>query len=143
MVSRACKPEEGVTRFAADILWEFDVMRSGFVIALLAGLMGCSGQPQAPEAETSSAKAPPASAAAETAVATPAAAAPAAATSGAERVATKIPSGYRLEKRGGKELFCRSETLSGSRFPTKSCYTRAQLEEIASRTEPSTEDNGA
>jgi len=59
----------------------------------------------------------------------------AAAPASGDNVVKKIPSGYRLEKRGGKELFCRSETLVGSRFPTKTCFTRAQLEEIASRTD--------
>jgi hypothetical protein len=141
MVSRACKREEGVTRFAADIRREVDVMRSVLVIALLAGLLGCSGQPQAPDAEARSAATPPAPAAAETAadapaVATPAAAARnAAATGGAAKVVKKIPSGYRLVKRGDTELYCRSEVMLGSRFPQKMCFTREQLDEIESRTD--------
>jgi len=126
-------------------------MRSVLVIALLAGLLACSGQPQAPDAEASSAATPPAPAAAETAaaapaVATPAAAAPAgaapdaAAPADADKVVKKIPSGYRLEKRGSKEFFCRSVTLLGSRFPKKTCFTREQLEEITSRTDSAMDD---
>jgi hypothetical protein len=35
--------------------------------------------------------------------------------------------GYKLETRGGQKFFCRSETLVGSRFPTKTCRTAAQM----------------
>jgi hypothetical protein len=52
----------------------------------------------------------------------------------------RIPSGYRLEKRNGKELYCRSITTLGSRFPQKTCFTRAQLEEIQRRTESTMND---
>ena len=35
--------------------------------------------------------------------------------------------GYKLETRGGQKFFCRSETLVGSRFPTKTCRTAEQM----------------
>ena len=35
--------------------------------------------------------------------------------------------GYKLETRGGQRFFCRSETLVGSRFPTKTCRTAEQM----------------
>jgi hypothetical protein len=67
----------------------------------------------------------------------PEAKAPAPAETGAAstKPAGKIPSGYRREKRNGKELYCRNETMLGSRFPQKTCFTREQLEEIQRRTE--------
>jgi hypothetical protein len=49
--------------------------------------------------------------------------------------ASKVPAGYRLEKRGGKELYCRSVVLIGSKFPEKKCFTREQIEEIENNTE--------
>jgi hypothetical protein len=38
-----------------------------------------------------------------------------------------LSQGYKLETRGGQKFFCRSETLVGSRFPTKTCRTAAQM----------------
>jgi hypothetical protein len=45
----------------------------------------------------------------------------------------KIPSGYRRERRKGQEVYCRQITTLGSRFAQKTCFTRAQLEEIQRR----------
>lgn len=119
-------------------------MRRILLLAAAATLAACSSQP------TTSPTAPaPVTAPTAPAVATPAAAsseattaAPAAATSdtnadtgtAAEKL-RKIPSGYRMEKRNGKELYCRNVTTLGSRFPQKTCFTREQLEEIQRRTE--------
>jgi hypothetical protein len=38
--------------------------------------------------------------------------------------------GYKLETRGGQKFFCHSETLVGSRFPTKTCRTAEQMAAI-------------
>ena len=57
-----------------------------------------------------------------------------------EKIVGKIPSGYRRETRNGKELYCRQLTTLGSRFPQKTCFTRAQLEEIQRRTDSMMDD---
>ena len=111
------------------------------LIVVLGGLAACAAQPpQATDASASAQPAPvtpaaaaiPAPPAAATAPATTSAA-PAGAAA-AEPVA-KIPSGYRLVKRGGQELYCRSETTVGTRFPETLCYTREQMKVIAERTD--------
>ena len=58
----------------------------------------------------------------------------------ATKPAGKIPSGYRRVTRNGKELYCRSVTTLGSRFPQKTCFTREQLQEIQNRTESTMDD---
>ncbi len=130
-------------------------MRRLTLLAVVAFLAACSSQPRTPQAESGTPPAPaaPTTHAAESApeapapaavpeAPAPAAAAPISATSStaegapAQTVAKKkIPSGYRLEKRGGKEFYCRSVTTAGSRFAEKTCFPRAQLEEISESTE--------
>jgi hypothetical protein len=102
-------------------------MRSIAMVIALLGLAGCSAQPTPVETKSAPVK---------TASTTPAPAGPAAATSRApETVAKKVPSGYRLEKQDGKEVYCRSEVVIGSKFANKMCFTREQLDEIALRTD--------
>jgi hypothetical protein len=40
-----------------------------------------------------------------------------------------------MERHGGKELYCKSFVLLGSRFPEKTCLTREQIEELERNTE--------
>jgi hypothetical protein len=54
--------------------------------------------------------------------------------------ARKVPAGYRLVKRNGKELYCRSVTSIGSRFAEEMCFTREQIDEIAERTDGAMDD---
>jgi len=109
-------------------------MRSIVMIIALVGLAGCSTQPQTVETKSVPVGAAPSTPA-------PVATAPAAATPpAAPTVAKKVPSGYRLVKRNGQELYCRSEVLLGSRFPEKMCFTKAQLEEIEKRTDSAMDD---
>ena len=105
-------------------------MRFVALLALSAALAACSSQPTTPQAESAPAAAPPAPAVAVSPVADPVpeAAAAKSETASAAKPAGKIPSGYRRETRNGKELFCRNETMLGSRFPQKTCYTREQIE---------------
>ena len=105
-------------------------MRAAALLALFAVLAACSSQPTTPQAEPAPEVAAPA--------AEPAAAASESAA--AAKPAGKIPSGYRRETRNGKELYCRSVTTSGSRFPQKTCFTREQLQEIQNRTESTMDD---
>jgi hypothetical protein len=133
---------------------------------LVAVVSGCGGQPTqgsaisvaaapAPEAAPSEAATPaptaPAPEAGPPAAATPvapAAADTAAAPAGEERVehkamaqsAKKVSGGYRLVKRDGKELYCRSITMIGSRFPEQMCFTREQIKEIEERTDHAMDD---
>jgi hypothetical protein len=97
---------------------------SAVLVAL--ALAACSSQPVSQESSGPVAPAPEAQAKAP---------APAETSAASTKPAGKIPSGYRLEKRNGKDLYCRNETLLGSRFSQKTCFTREQLEEIQRRTE--------
>jgi hypothetical protein len=47
----------------------------------------------------------------------------------------KIPPGFRTKTRGDKTMYCRKETVSGSRFGKEQCYTEEQLVTIAERNE--------
>ena len=47
----------------------------------------------------------------------------------------KIPPGFRTKTRGEKTVYCRKETISGSRFGTESCFTEEQLVQKAAENE--------
>lgn len=96
-----------------------------FAAILLAGLSACSAQPGK---------------SADAVVAHPTSAAPVAATNAdaatkatESKPADKVPAGYRRVTRGGKEYFCRSETIVGTKLPETFCFTREQIREIEER----------
>ena len=111
-------------------------MRAAALLALFAVLAACSSQPTTPQADSAPAPVP----APEVTVPTAEPAAAASESAAAAKPAGKIPSGYRRETRNGKELYCRSVTTSGSRFPQKTCFTREQLQERQNRTESTMDD---
>ncbi len=113
-------------------------MRVLVVSALLVLLAGCSSQPTTQDSSASGATPVPPPPPAEMAVPAPEPSVTQSATG--EKTGGKIPSGYRRETRNGKELYCRQVTTLGSRFPQKTCFTRAQLEEIQRRTESTLSD---
>ncbi len=47
----------------------------------------------------------------------------------------RMPPGFRTKTRGEKTVYCRKETLSGSRFGSETCYTEEQLKAIAAQNE--------
>ena len=47
----------------------------------------------------------------------------------------KIPAGYNTRTRGDKTVYCRKETVSGSRFGTEKCFTEEQLQRKAAEIE--------
>jgi hypothetical protein len=117
------------------------------IVAVAFAVAGCSAEPTrqagppavAPAAATTPA---PGAAVATTpapgaaAATTPAPGAAAAATAApASSAAAKVPAGYRLEKRGGKEVYCRSVVVIGSKFPEKMCFTREQIDQIEGNTD--------
>jgi len=124
------------------------------MVAVVAGsyaLAGWGSEPaQAtaapPPAEASAAPAPTAPAAsAVPAEAAPAPTAPAASAVPAEaahapKLTPKVPGGYRLVKRNGKELYCKSVTTIGTRFAEQMCFTREQIAEIDERTNHAMDD---
>lgn len=98
-------------------------MRVTLILAA-AILAGCASQPQTPTPATPAAAPSPA--------ATPA---PAATTAKAEAGAYKPPAGYRAKKLGANTLYCKKDTLLGSRFPTEFCFSEDELKEIERRGE--------
>jgi len=124
------------------------------MVAVVAGsyaLAGWASEPtQAtaapPPAEASAAPAPTAPAAsAVPAEAAPAPTAPAASAvpeeaAHAPKLTPKVPGGYRLVKRNGKELYCKSVTTIGTRFAEQMCFTREQIAEIDERTNHAMDD---
>ena len=124
------------------------------MVAIVAGsyaLAGWGSEPtQAtaapPPAEASAVPAPTAPAAsAVPAEAVPAPTAPAvsgvpAEAAPAPHIVPKVPGGYRLVKRNGKELYCKSVTTIGTRFAEQMCFTREQIAEIDERTNHAMDD---
>jgi hypothetical protein len=47
----------------------------------------------------------------------------------------RIPPGFRTKTRGGKMVYCRKETISGSRFGSEGCFTEEQLVQKAAENE--------
>jgi len=45
----------------------------------------------------------------------------------------KIPIGYKLVVKNGQELYCRKETILGSRFPQTICLDENGLKELEAR----------
>jgi hypothetical protein len=80
---------------------------------VLAGLAACAAQP--PERAVTTTPAP--TAAPEPAPATD------------DKVAPRIPSGYRLVKKNGQNLYCRTVTPTGTRFSEKLCLTATQIKQ--------------
>jgi hypothetical protein len=112
------------------------MMRACYLI-LLAGLAGCTSQPQVADVKE---PAPAPAAAAAPAPATASEPAPAGNQSAQTAVATedsgkfRIPSGYKPRKKdGGETVYCKKETFLGTRFPTEVCMTLAQLREVEER----------
>ena len=117
-------------------------MRAVALPALFVALAACSTQPTTPQSAPAPVATAPAPVVPDTAAVTPStesAAAPAVSEAAAQP-SGKIPSGYRRETRGGKELYCRNVTTVGSRFPQKTCFTREQLQEMQSHTESAMDD---
>jgi len=96
-------------------------MRPIILMTMLAALTACATQPQ--EATTVS-----------TSPASPAAAATAAPATAGDAAASetefRAPAGYDTKTRGGKTVYCRSQTPVGTRFPTEYCFTQADLERM-------------
>ena len=108
-------------------------MRWTWVVAV-AVLGGCASQPQtsAPPAPVAAAEAAPAPAAEATASSKPVEQVQ---TSQAAAAAFKPPSGYKQKKLGANTVYCKKDTLLGSRFPTEFCFTEDELKEIERRGE--------
>jgi hypothetical protein len=47
----------------------------------------------------------------------------------------KIPPGFRTKTRGAKVVYCRADTVSGSRFAKEQCFTEEQLKQKAAENE--------
>ena len=124
------------------------------MVAVVAGsyaLAGWGSEPtQAtaapPPAEASAAPAPtaPAASAVPAEVVPASTASPASGvpveTAHAPKLSPKVPGGYRLVKRNGKELYCKSVTTIGTRFAEQMCFTREQIAEIDERTNHAMDD---
>jgi hypothetical protein len=102
------------------------------VLTVIAVVAGCASQP-----ETTTAPAPVIAAA--PAVAPAPAAAPTsvqpAQSAGDEQTVFKPPPGYRLRKQGATTVYCKKETILGSRFPEEFCFTEEQLKDVVRRGE--------
>lgn len=84
---------------------------------LLVSIAGCAAQPQSATNSQASPPQPNSTAATSTAA--------------ANKPADKfqIPPEYKKRKVGGETVYCRDETITGSRFPSKVCLTYEQLKE--------------
>lgn len=63
-------------------------------------------------------------------VAQPASAATPVALADAKTEKFKVPSGYRPREKEGATVYCKKETILGSRFPKEFCFSAAQLKEL-------------
>jgi len=108
------------------------------MVAVVAGSYALAGWGSEPTQAT--AAPPPAEASAAPAPTAPAASAVPAETAHAPKLSPKVPGGYRLVKRNGKELYCKSVTTIGTRFAEQMCFTREQIAEIDERTNHAMDD---
>ena len=110
------------------------------VLATLLMVAGCASQPQSEQ--------PPRPAAAPTPVSAPSAAAPAVAAVAAEQAPAsnssaqgfKPPDGYRIRMKGDTKLYCKKDTILGSRFPEEFCFTEDQLRDVVRRAQDARQD---
>ena len=108
------------------------------MVAVVAGSYALAGWGSEPTQAT--AAPPPAEASAAPAPTAPAASAVPVETAPAPKLSPKVPGGYRLVKRNGKELYCKSVTTIGTRFAEQMCFTREQIAEIDERTNHAMDD---
>ena len=108
------------------------------MVAVVAGSYALAGWASEPTQAT--AAPPPAEASAAPAPTAPAASAVPAEAAHAPKLTPKVPGGYRLVKRNGKELYCKSVTTIGTRFAEQMCFTREQIAEIDERTNHAMDD---
>ena len=108
------------------------------MVAVVAGSYALAGWGSEPAQAT--AAPPPAEASAAPAPTPPAASAVPAEAAHAPKLTPKVPGGYRLVKRNGKELYCKSVTTIGTRFAEQMCFTREQIAEIDERTNHAMDD---
>lgn len=101
-------------------------LTAAFILACIAG---CASQPQAPQTKVAAATPAP--------VAAPVQAEPAqrAAEPQSTNEAFKPPNGYRVKKRGTDTVYCRKDTILGSRFPEEFCFTEDELKDLERRAE--------
>jgi hypothetical protein len=128
----ATEPERATERDSVKRIWLI-------AAACIAGssLAACGAQPTRTVETPSVAQSAPAVSSAPTASAVPAEPADPAV---AAQPVKKVPGGYRLVKRNGKELYCRSVTMIGTRFAEQMCFTREQIAEIEERTDHAMDD---
>ena len=108
------------------------------MVAVVAGSYALAGWASEPTQAT--AAPPPAEASAAPAPTAPAASAVPEEAAHAPKLTPKVPGGYRLVKRNGKELYCKSVTTIGTRFAEQMCFTREQIAEIDERTNHAMDD---
>ena len=105
-------------------------MRTLLIMFAALGLIACSSQPRSPAAPEAIAQA-----AAPAAPAQPAAPAAAAAALNTTPGGVRIPYGYKVVVKDGQEMYCRKETILGSRFPQTICLNEDGLRELDARGE--------
>jgi hypothetical protein len=103
-----------------------DLLRSmTLAVALAASLPALASEPT-----VATAAAPAATAPAANPAATDAAQPAAAPVAQAKSEPLKVPPGYKVKVIDGETRFCRKETPLGSRFPTETCMTQAQYQDL-------------
>ena len=108
------------------------------MVAVVAGSYALAGWGSEP-AQATAAPPPAEASAAPASTASPASGVPVE-TAHAPKLSPKVPGGYRLVKRNGKELYCKSVTTIGTRFAEQMCFTREQIAEIDERTNHAMDD---
>jgi hypothetical protein len=110
------------------------------VLATLLFVAGCASQPQSQQPPRPAAAPAPVSTPSAAATADPAPPAEQALASNSPAQGFKPPDGYRVRMKGDTKLYCKKDTILGSRFAEEFCFTEDQLRDVVRRANDARQD---